>query len=245
MGSKQVAIITGAGKGMGECLLNSMKDKNWNIVAHAMSQDETVNFKSMDNVKWVYGDLSNEATIKNIYNCCFDTWKRCDCLVLNAAMVEPIMEIEKMDMTMLKKHFEVNFFSCMMLSKMCMKMLKDCKGKVICVTADSGREATQGCSPYCCSKAALNMLMCCMAKECPEMTCMAFDPMEMDTDMHQQMVNQGKDKMKEDFSKVSQSKVMDPMMPAKSLMNMMMFAPKDWSGMSMKWNDDKLMNMRK
>lgn len=241
MGSKQVCIITGASKGLGESLMKTMKDKNWNIVAHGLSQNDSPNCKNTDNVKWVFGDLSNETTIKNIYSCCMDNFKRLDCLVLNAAMVEPMTEIENMDMMMLKKHFDVNFFSCMMLTKMCMKMLKDSKGKIICVTAEEGWEAKHACSAYCCSKAALNMMMCCLAKECPDLTCMSFDPSMMDTDLHDTMMEQGKEKMKGDFNKMDKGKVRDPSVPSQSLMYLMTSAPKEWNGRSLKWNDEKLM----
>jgi len=245
MGSKQVCIITGASQGLGQCLLTSMKDKNWNIVAHGKSQAECADFKNDPNVKWVYGDLCDPNTMKNIYNCCMENFKRCDCLILNAAMMEPLMEIEKMDMMMMKKHFDVNLFSCMQMAQMCMKMIKESKGKIIGVTADCAKSPSHACSAYCCSKAALNMFMQCLAKEMPECTCLAFEPCEMDTGMHDKMMDQGKDKMKEDFSKMSQSNPVDPNMVANSLMNVMMMANKDWSGSIMKWDDQRIKQMKK
>jgi len=244
MGSRQVAIVTGANGGYGRSLLTQLRGKNWSIVAHGKSQEDSEPFKDDANIKWVYGDLSEDRTIKNIVNCCQENFKRCDCLILNAAMIEPIVEIAKMDMMMMRKHFDVNFFACVELTKMCMMMLKESKGKVIGVTADCAQDPTQGCSCYCCSKAALNMMIQCLAGEQPDLICCAFDPSEMRTGMHDVMMEEGKQKMKDDFQKVAQAKPVHPDQPAQALMKMMRHATRDMSGKVIRWDDQRIANMK-
>jgi NAD(P)-dependent dehydrogenase (short-subunit alcohol dehydrogenase family) len=239
--------------------MNCMKGQNWNVVAHCMKEEDcSGNMKNMENVKWVFGDLTQEATIRNIYNCCYENFKRCDCLIFNCMMMDNMyMEMEKMDMMMMKKCMDMNVVACMMMAKTCMKMLKDSNGKMICVTPDC--KDMKDSSLACCCKASCEMMMRCMAKECPQITCMTFDMGEKD--MRPQMMNMmgmdkgmgmgmGKEKemgmgmgMDKGMGKEKMMK-MDTMMCCQNMTNMMMKAPKDWSGMSFRHNDDRLVSVK-
>ena len=102
-------------------------------------------------------------------------------------------------------------------------------------------------SPYCSSKAAMNIYLKCLAREEPEIVCMAVRPGIVDTaiisslytDPHKAQVM---DPEQFKFMKLQKDhgKLLNPQVPGDVMAKLVMDAPKSLSGQFFAWDDVKI-----
>ena len=105
--TRQVAIITGASRGIGLSIAEAFLDAGYNVAAVSNEGAElTSNFASADKdrILLLDGDLSDLEFAQSVIEEAWSRWQRIDVLVNNAAwrMIEPlsVMKLEHWDLTL-------------------------------------------------------------------------------------------------------------------------------------------------
>jgi NAD(P)-dependent dehydrogenase (short-subunit alcohol dehydrogenase family) len=113
---------------------------------------------------------------------------RLDLLLNNASVLGPSPQPALADypLATLAHVFAVNTFAPLALFQLLLPALRDGNGIVINVSSDAAVEAYPGWGGYGSAKAALDQLTAVLAAEHPDLSVYAFDPGDMNTDLHQQ-----------------------------------------------------------
>jgi 3-oxoacyl-[acyl-carrier protein] reductase len=156
------AVVTGCLKGIGRATLDLFTANGSNVWACGQYEDQEFSshiesLKRQHNVEIipVYFDLCNSESIKAAARIISSAKKPVDALVNIAGMTEDAF-FHMVTMEQMKKVFEINFFSQMLLTQYITKlMLRVKKGSVINISSVTGMDGNPGQLSYSASKAAL------------------------------------------------------------------------------------------
>lgn len=156
------AIVTGARIGIGHATVEKMADMGINIWACARERNEEFE-KDMEQlaqknkiwIKTIYFDLENEVEVRLAIKNIIQEKQSIDILVNNAGV--PYGNFLQMtSMKDLRKVFEINFFSQILIMQMVSKvMMRQKKGCIINMASVAGIDGDAGYTAYGSSKAAL------------------------------------------------------------------------------------------
>jgi NAD(P)-dependent dehydrogenase (short-subunit alcohol dehydrogenase family) len=111
-----------------------------------------------------------------------------DLLVNNASRLgpSPLPQLADYPLDALAEVYATNTIAPLALVQMALPSLQRRAGRIINVTSDAAIEPYSGWGGYGSSKAALDQLTNILGAEHPELRVYAFDPGDMNTDLHQQ-----------------------------------------------------------
>jgi 3-oxoacyl-[acyl-carrier protein] reductase len=156
------AVITGCLKGIGRATMELFAKNGANIWACCQFQDTDFN-KCIDNLKKMYDvritplffDLMEYEQIKTAVKRIMSTKEPVDVLVNVAGMTQDAL-FHMISMEQMKRVFEVNFFSQILLTQYITRlMLRHKSGSVINISSISGIDGNPGQLSYSASKAAI------------------------------------------------------------------------------------------
>jgi len=156
------AIITGTNRGIGKALLEEFAANGANIWAHSRKETSEFNKLTQDlSVKYgvkitpVYFDLTDYNEMKNAVMRISKEKQHIDCLVNNAGIMDGAL-FSMTSQDMVRKEFEVNFFSVFFLTQYVTKfMLRQQSGSIVNISSYIALKGIEGKSAYSASKAAL------------------------------------------------------------------------------------------
>jgi len=191
----QVAIVTGASKGLGRALAKALAGEGWSLVIDARgfsdleaSADE-IGLGATDgaSVVAIGGDIATES-----HRCELAAAARrlggLDLLVNNASTlgVSPLPELAGYPLDSLREVLEVDLLSPLALFADCAPMLRlSPDPRILNITSDASVEHYEGWGGYGLAKAALDHATGTIAAENPSMRAWAVDPGDLRTEMHQ------------------------------------------------------------
>ena len=166
----KIAIITGAGSGIGRGIALAFVKEGAKVVVADWSEEggkETVEQirKIKGEAVFVRTDVSKTADIDKMVKTCLDKFGRVDILVNNAGIVKfgPLHETPEEDWDAV---LNVNLKSVFLGSKgVIPEMLKQGQGKIISTTSIAGLVGFENIGPYCASKGGIIALTREMALE--------------------------------------------------------------------------------
>lgn len=185
-------VITGASKGIGFETAKNLANSGHRVIAIARSGDklEALQKESTNIIIW-------KKDIRNINESNFDEFlnqhsiTQLDILINNAGLLvnKPFLDIDYEDFLSV---FEVNFYSALLLSKVCVPyLLRSESSHIVNISSIGGVNNTikfPGLSVYSSSKGALSILSECLAEELKEtnikVNCLALGAVQ--TEMLQQ-----------------------------------------------------------
>jgi NAD(P)-dependent dehydrogenase (short-subunit alcohol dehydrogenase family) len=188
-----VAIVTGASRGLGRALAESLADRGWCLVIDARGwsrlarvADELSERSEATQVLAIAGDVSDENHRVQLV----ESARRLgglDVLVNNASLLGPSPQPRLADypLNVLEQVYRVNVFGPLRLTQLALPLLRQSGGRVINVTSDAGVEGYEGWGGYGSSKAALEQASHVLAAEEPAVRIYWVDPGDMNTAMHQ------------------------------------------------------------
>lgn len=198
MNTKPVSIVTGGTRGMGAEISLKFAENGYNVVAVYVSNDESAN-KLIEELQKVSSeflvikaDVSDKSGVNKVIEETIKLFGRIDVLVNNAGIFD-FTFVEEMEEEQLNKMFNVNFKSQFLMTKACIKYMKENEfGRVLNASSISGKIADVGLVGYGASKAAVNMLTKITAAELApyNITVNAYAPGIIHTDLTDSMIQE-------------------------------------------------------
>jgi benzil reductase ((S)-benzoin forming) len=172
-------IVTGTTSGLGNRLQNILLSKDVNLfVLNRKTNLEPVASISKARVKYLYCDLAQLSVSNFIFPASVFEEVSEVVFVMNAATILPLVRVDELEIDDLRKTFEVNYFSYVMLTQVLLKMCEE-RGlvlRVIFVSTGAVNRPISGWSAYSTSKGALLSFCQHVALENDNLELLIFDP---------------------------------------------------------------------
>jgi NAD(P)-dependent dehydrogenase (short-subunit alcohol dehydrogenase family) len=186
----RVALVTGASRGLGHALTTTLVREGWRVIVDARDAARlTVSVDGMrgnNTVVVVPGDVSDPPHRVALATAVADAGGL-DLLVNNASVLGPSPQPPLADypLPILEHVYAVNTIAPLALFQLVLPHLRP-GACVVNVSSDAAVEAYEGWGGYGSSKAALDQITAIIGAENPALRVYAFDPGDMNTDLHQQ-----------------------------------------------------------
>jgi 3-oxoacyl-[acyl-carrier protein] reductase len=166
-----VAVITGAGRGIGKSIAISYALNGAKVCCISRSQNEiedTANYIKRQNKSAIAlaCDVSNYTELEKVFHNIYKTYGRVDIVVINAGVDCDKAPVEELSIEEWEKVMDVNFKGAFYTAKAAIPYLKKQKGgKIITIGSGLGHKGRADNAAYSCSKAGLWMLTRVLAQE--------------------------------------------------------------------------------
>jgi len=188
----QVALVTGASRGLGEVIASVLAERGYGLVigarhAEPLRQVADRLAARSPQVIPVDGDVTDASVRQRLV----DAARRLgglDLLVNNASELGGIGPLLEFEVQRFGRVFPVNAGAPIALIQLAMPLLIERRGLIVNITSDAARGAYPGWGPYGASKAALELLTRTLATELRDVgvSAVLVDPGDMRTRMHQE-----------------------------------------------------------
>lgn len=172
----KVVVVTGAARGIGEAITRAFGSNKCSVLVadrmkrpdgqqHAQATVDAI-VKRGGRAVAMKVDVSDRSQVEKMFQTAVDKFGRVDIFVNNAAIMKGGSLVDMNDVN-LQEHFDVNvkgcFYCCQLAAKQMIK--QGSGGKIVIISSVDGLEAEEGIVAYSASKAALVLMMKCMAVE--------------------------------------------------------------------------------
>ena len=161
----KTAIVTGGSRGIGKEISEILAANNFNVIAVATSEQSLDSIRDTKNIYPFCCDISDQQSIKKLYDFVSDTFGYADVLVNNAGihMDNILLRMKNEEWS---KVMDVNLNGPFHLTKTVLKdMVKNKCGRIINISSISGTDGNKGQGNYAASKGGLLALTKSLAKE--------------------------------------------------------------------------------
>jgi NAD(P)-dependent dehydrogenase (short-subunit alcohol dehydrogenase family) len=190
-----VAIVTGASRGLGEALASGLLDEGWSLVIdgrnaralEAAAARLSPHRAPGAELRAVAGDITDPDHRRQLVDSAAELGGL-DLLVNNAGTLgaSPLPTLADYPLGDLRVAFEVNVVAPLGLTQLALPLLlASARPRLLNVTSDAAVEAYEGWGGYGAGKAALEHLGAVLGAEFPTLRVWAVDPGDLRTAMHQ------------------------------------------------------------
>ena len=182
------AIVTGASRGLGLALADSLADRGWRLVIDARDgaalEQAAAGLRARTEVVALAGDVADPEHREALVGAFGGPL---DLLVNNASALgpSPLPPLARHPLDALEQVYRVNAIAPLALMQAVLPRLAE-GARIVNVTSDAAVEPYEGWGGYGSSKAALEQLTAVFAAEQPALRVYAVDPGDMNTRMHQE-----------------------------------------------------------
>ena len=186
----QVAIVTGASRGLGRALARELAGRGWGLVIDARGVDDLAavadELTRRTQVRALAGDVTDPAHREALVAAAVGMGGL-DAVVNNASFLGPSPQPALADypLDVLRRVYEVNVVAPLALVQAALPVLRP-GGRVLHVTSDAAVEVYEGWGGYGSSKAALEQLTGVLGVEHADLRVYRVDPGDLRTQMHQE-----------------------------------------------------------
>ena len=251
--TRQTILITGASRGLGAATARIVAQMESNVVLTARSEEDLGAVareieSAGGSALAVVGDVSQAADCQRFVAETVQAFGQIDAVVNNAGVLAPIAPIADGDPQQWNESWAVNLLGPFMLTQAALPYLRQCKGRVINVSAGAAVNVYPGWAAYCCAKAGLNHFTRILAVEEPEITAIAFRPGVIDTAMQATIRREGAESMPDEiyarFVRLhEEQELLPPQVPGCALAVLAFHAPREWSGGFLPWNHEEVQSL--
>ena len=190
--SNQIAVITGASRGLGRALAAGLAREGYALIidarnAAALEAATVAIWDAGGTVTAIPGDVTDPAHRAALLRA-VDQAGRLDLLVNNAGTLgaSPLPALADYPVDELRAAFETNVIAPVALTQLLLPALRASGGAVLNITSDAADQAYAGWGGYGAAKAALEQASNVLAAEEVAIRVWWADPGDLRTDMHQQ-----------------------------------------------------------
>ncbi|MDG2114090.1 MAG: SDR family NAD(P)-dependent oxidoreductase [Actinomycetota bacterium] len=159
----QVAIVTGAGKGIGRAIALGLADRGAAVVVNNRCRDgadpaaEVVAtiVKRGGRAVVEHSSVESPGAAQAIVGTAIDTFGRLDMVVANAAIIDRA-KFGSSEPQRFREVIEVDFFATVEMARAALPQLKEHSGRLLFVTSSAGTYGEYGVSSYAAAKGAIN-----------------------------------------------------------------------------------------
>jgi NAD(P)-dependent dehydrogenase (short-subunit alcohol dehydrogenase family) len=196
VGNMEVAIVTGASKGLGRALAEGLAEGGWSLVIDARTEAALESTgRALGARLWpgarvlaVPGDITSPSHRSELVKAAGQLG-RLDLIVNNASSLgeTPLPKLRDYDLESLRDVFEVNVVAPLALLQQALGLLEQSPDpRLLNITSDASLEHYEGWGGYGLTKAALDHASITFGVESPGIRSWSVDPGDLRTDMHQQ-----------------------------------------------------------
>ncbi|GAA3576528.1 SDR family oxidoreductase [Nonomuraea rosea] len=184
-----IALITGASRGLGLALARSLAGAGWSLVLTARGAADLERVATELGAVGIPGDVTDPAHVERLARAAPEL----DLLVNNASDlgVTPLPPLAGYPLEAFRVLLETNVTAPLALLQATLPALRAARGAVVNVTSDAATGAYEGWGGYGATKAALEQLSNVLSAEEPELRVWRVDPGEMNTRMLADAVGAG------------------------------------------------------
>jgi NAD(P)-dependent dehydrogenase (short-subunit alcohol dehydrogenase family) len=182
-----IAIVTGASRGLGLALTQTLTAAGWSVIADGRDADDLrAATAGRPGVTVVPGDVTDAGHRAELIAAA-DRLGRLDLLVNNAGALgpSPLPAVAELPLSALRQIFETNTVAPLALTQLALPRLRRSRGAVVDITSDAAVQAYAGWGGYGSTKAALELLSRVLGEEEPDVSVWQVDPGDLRTRMHQ------------------------------------------------------------
>ncbi len=209
----QVAIVTGAGRGIGAATAELLAQAGAAVVLTARSPDaiEAVATRIRaggGQAIAVPADVADYGQVEEVVEAALTQFDRVDILVNNAGIIWPIEEAIHTDPDEWAYNIQVNLMGPYNMARNVLPvMVEQGYGRVVNITSGAAEHVVPGWSAYCAAKAGVNMLTRCLATELAGtgVTVNALSPGMVDTEMQAEIRSVDAEELGFDYSRFHQA----------------------------------------
>jgi NAD(P)-dependent dehydrogenase (short-subunit alcohol dehydrogenase family) len=185
--SAQVAVVTGASRGLGEALTGALVERGWQVVVSGRS-DRLLDVARRGGpaVTAVLGDVTDPVHRDRLVAAAARAGGA-GLLVNNAGELgpSPLPALADLPPAELLRVLEVGVVAPLALVQALLPQLRAARGTVVDLSSDAAVQPYAGWGGYGSAKAALDQVSAVLGVEEPDLRVYAFDPGDMRTAMHQ------------------------------------------------------------
>lgn len=181
---EQIALITGASRGLGRALARGLAEDGWQLIVTARNSAALA--EAVPGARRVAGDVTDPAHRAALAAAAAEAGG-VDLLVNNAGTLgaAPLPALADYPIDALREAFDANVIAPLSVTQLMLPWLRARGGAVLNVTSDAAVEPYSGWGGYGATKAALEQASAVMAAEEPTVRVWWADPGDLRTDMHQ------------------------------------------------------------
>jgi len=159
----KVVVVTGASSGIGLALVHEYAGRGAKVVAAARSVDKLQQIArgiiaNGGDILIVKTDVTREEDCKNLIDKSIEKFGKIDILINNAGISMRAL-FEDLDLEVIRKLMDVNFWGTVYCSKYALKHLLQSKGSLVGVSSIAGYKGLPGRTGYSASKFAMHGLL--------------------------------------------------------------------------------------
>jgi short-subunit dehydrogenase len=161
--SQKVAVITGASGGIGEALAEVFAKNKYRVVIAARDKTRLSEIalrlrEHTNEVLDVVCDVSSEEDCRNLIDAAIHRFGRIDVLINNAGISMRAL-FSEVDISVLRKVMDVNFWGTVYCSRFALPHLLETKGSLVGISSIAGKKGLPGRTGYSASKFAMEGLL--------------------------------------------------------------------------------------
>ncbi len=189
-----VAIVTGAGRGIGRATAIRLAARGYFVVAAARTRAEIEQTVSLAggsrHARGHVVDVTDSRGVSDMVGMTVDAQGQLD-VVVNNAGVAPVLSVEQTTDEAWRQVIETNLSSAMYLTRAAWPYLKVRGGVIVNVSSRASQDPFPGFAAYGAAKAAINLYTLAVAREgaAHQIRCHAVAPGAVETGMFRQLMN--------------------------------------------------------
>jgi 3-oxoacyl-[acyl-carrier protein] reductase len=164
--ARKVALITGAGTGVGAATALALAHKGYDILINYSRSADEAESSAADcraagaDALVVKGDVAEDADCRALAQAAQDRWGRIDALINNAgiSVFGKAAEWDTLDAQAFQRILGVNTLGTFQMVRACVESLKRSQGNIVNVSSVAGALGVGSSIPYIASKGAINAM---------------------------------------------------------------------------------------
>ena len=149
----KVAIITGAGTGIGEAIAHKFAREGARLLLNGLPADPIGEVAAAitaagGEVEIYAGDVSEEATARACVDRAIQRFGKLDILVNNAGIFVAIVETQDYRLEDFDRTVRNNVRTAFLMTKFALPHLQQSRGNILCTGSEAGFNGSPGCTPY-------------------------------------------------------------------------------------------------